>query len=985
MEGLSIEPGRAPFVGRLRELQLLDDLAARAAGGEPQLVFIEGGPGLGKTRLLGEVVARLAATGWVTLRGDADELPTAPPYGPFVAALRSYSDAHGVDAVRALAGDWTPHLATVLPELRDRARAARAARAGTADAAAVAEAWAQVVRSLAAMGPVLVAIDDLQWADEASRELLRYLRRRLRGSPLLVVCADRGDAGPGRDDRPHPGGDLARARLATLLLLGRLDAVASRRLVDGLLGGTAGPRLADVVQREGEGDPFIIEELVRGLADEGRIVHDASAWELAGVEPAGLPAGMRDALEARLGGLDPVQRGILAYAAVVGRRFTVDQVVAVAEWPVADVEAVLALAARRRFLRAEGSAAFEFAHDKVREALYGGLGAAERRRAHERVVDVLTGSAEPVDPMRVAHHALRGERPRRAIGPLYAAGAAAADAGASLDAAEQYRAAVEVLRATGSPAELADALLRLGSTLTDAGRYDAALEALEEALRLARAPVAGAEPDPAIVAGGLERLAAVHLAREHPDAAESALRAALEALDAAATAAAPPADAPDRAEARRRVLLLLARLFVTVTGRLDEGALLADEVRTLAAARGDARHEAEALALLGQAAMHAGDFDAGRRHFDAAIALVDPVRDPALAADTADGLARLGFWTASFHRASAAAASEHDAARRTGDPHRLGWPTFWLAQAALGLGDWATVRTRAAELVDLGSRLGARRLLGQGHHLLGVVAWWTGAYVEACAEIETGLGHLRLIGPGTLVYYLGPYGLALLAAGRTAEAEAILAELRTLADTFPRRSSPRVQAHTVAARLAMGLGRGDPAERAELRGAERQFHWFPVASTLALLSLPDDPAAAARHAATAREVITDGGGTVHLAEVLVVEARLAAGRGDTTRAATLRRRADELARARGVSPIAAGTAPPNALDARVPAPPGGALSAREVEVLALVAGGSTNREIAETLSISEKTAINHVTHIFDKLGVSNRAAATSWAVRNGLA
>jgi DNA-binding CsgD family transcriptional regulator/tetratricopeptide (TPR) repeat protein len=982
VDGLVIEPGRAPFVGRARELQLLDDLAARAAAGEPQLAFIEGEAGLGKSRLLAEVVRRRTADGWVTLRGDADELPTAPPYGPFVAALRSWSDVNGVEAVRALAGDWTPHLATLLPELRDRGRHRAAGASTAADPAAVAEAWAQVLRSLAANGPLLVALDDLQWADEASRDLLRYLRRRLRGSPLLLACADRGEAGQDGDRRPHVGGEMARARQATLLLLGRLDRPASRDLVSGLLGAPAGARLTDVVQREGEGDPFIVEELVRGLVDQGRIVRDGAAWELVGDEPAGLPAGMRDALEARLAGLEPGQRAILAAAAVVGRRFTADQVTEVAGREPAEVEAALGVARRRRFVEADGLGWFDFAHDKIREALYGDLGAADRRLAHERVLDALAALPAPVDPMRLAYHALRGEHPHRAVAPLFAAAANAADAGAAADAAEQYRAAVAVLRLAGSPSELEDALQRLGSALTEAGRYDAAVETLDEALRLARD-----RRDLAAAAGCLERLAAVHLAREHPDPAESALRAALDALgEDAASASRPgePADSPSPPgeAARTRVLLLLARLFITVTGRLDDGARIAEEARDLAASTGDTRRQAEALALLGQAAMHAGDFDAGRRHFDTAVGLVDPVRDPGLAADMADGLARLSFWTASFHRATAAAESGLDAARRTGDPHRLGWPTFWLAQSALGLGDWAVARSRATELIDLGSRLGARRLLGQGHHLLGIVEYWTGAYPAACAEIEAGLGHLRLIGPGTLVYYLGPYGLALLAAGRTAEAETVLAELLALAGTFAPHSSPRVQAHNVAARLALGLGRRDPAERDELRGADRQFHWYPVASTLALLSLPDDPVAAARHAAVARLVIEEGGGSIHLAEVLAIEASLADRRGDRSGAASLRGRAEATVRARGAAPVAAGLAPAAAPSRAASVPPGGALSARELEVLGLVAAGLTNREIAEALSIAEKTAINHVTHIFDKLGVSNRAAAASWAIRN---
>ena len=974
VEGLVIEPGRAPFVGRSREFEVLDALAARAALGEPQFVFVQGEPGVGKSRLLGELVLRYAATGWTVLRGEADELPMAPPYGPFVAALRSYSDVHGVDAVRALAGDWAQHLTTVLPELDPSPRSRRTVPVA---AAAVFEAWAQTIRALASKGPVVIVLDDLQWADEASKNLLRYLRRRLRGSPLLVVCADRGDIGVQSDGRVQIGADLARARLATLLLLGRLDPAAGRQLVEGLLGGAAGPLLVGLVVGEGEGDPFIMEELVRGLADQARIVRTGRTWELAGDAPAGLSAGIRDALETRLAALDPGQLAILGVAAVIGRRFSAEQAGAVAGLAMPEVNAALEVARRRGFVRADGGTGFTFSHDKIREALYESLPSSDRRRAHERVVDVLVKDPAHAEPMRVAHHALRGERPERAVASLLAAGAAAAEAGAAQDAAEKYGAAVEVMRTMGTPPELPDALLGFGAALADSGRYDAALEALEAANRLAHRTGGG---DPGLMAASLERIAAVHLAREHAAEAEWALGAALDALNASGGSA--EADAA-HVDARLRVLLMLARLFVSVTGRLDEGARVGREARALAVSRGNRPRESEAIALQGQAALHAGDFDAGRRHFDEAAALLDPIDEPGLAADVADGLARLSYWTASFHQLNLAASSELDAARRTGDPHRLGWPTFWLSQAALGLGDWSAARARAAELVDLGDRLGARRLVGQGHELLGVAHYWTGAFTEACAELETGLGHLRQIGPGALVYYLGPYGLALVAAGRTTEAEDTLSELRTLADGFPRGSSPRVQAYNVAARIEIGLGRHDRRLRDELRGAEDQFHWFPVAATQALLALQDEPAAAARYAAKARQVLVDGGGTVHLAGVLALEAQLAVSRGDPATATALRRRADELVRARGASPVAAGTA--RAVATPGPRTPGGRLSPRELEVLVLVAGGSTNREIAVALSISEKTAVNHVTHIYDKLGVSNRAAATSWAVRNGVA
>jgi DNA-binding CsgD family transcriptional regulator len=382
--------------------------------------------------------------------------------------------------------------------------------------------------------------------------------------------------------------------------------------------------------------------------------------------------------------------------------------------------------------------------------------------------------------------------------------------------------------------------------------------------------------------------------------------------------------------------------------------------------------------------MHAGDFPRGQRRFEAALALADRLGDPGLTGLASDGRARLAYWTAAFHDLAVVAERELGFARRTGDPHRLGWPTFWLAQAALGLGDWEAAFARAEELVRLGEELGAQRLLGQGYELRGLAAYWRGQVAPAAADLRAAVGHFRAIGPGTLVYYLGPYGLALLASGDLAEAGLVADELLALARTFPRWTSPRVQACNVAALLLLCLGRTREAVALydELRPAEGQFHWYLVARTLALLAgLAHRPEDAAGHLTIARELATRGGGAVHLAGVCVAEADLERRLGHEHEALSCLRRARQTLAQRAASPdleqrLQSATRPHQAV-------PGG-LTARELEVLRLVASGRTNREIAEALTISEKTAINHLTHIFDKLRLTSRAAAAAYALREGL-
>ena len=974
MVRLAVEPGRAPLVGRGAELRALDEAVARAGQGAAELVLVQGEPGIGKTRLLDEVASRRSEAGWLVLRGGADDRAAAPPYGPILEAVRGHADRIGVEALGLLAGAWCRHLALVMPELSGRPDEGDP----PGDPEAVPEAWAQLLRAMAGAGPVLVTLDDLQWADVATVALLRYLRRRLRETPILVIGAMR-TAGPAGDAVQSALAALDRGRLAGQLRLDPVDAPSSRAILEALLAGPVGPGLERAVWVEGEGDPFMIEELVRGLADDGRLRDLDGVWELADEAPVGLPAGMRDAIEARLAGLPGATRAALEAAAVVGRRFTLDEVAAAAEAPASSIEAALDEAVLRRFIRIVGpsggavpGAVHEFVHDKIREVLESAMPSSWSRAAHGRLAARIATATPSADPARFAFHALRGENPSDAVPALEAASEAALAAGSPADATAHARATVAILRLGDQRRPLADALLRLGSAAADAGLLDEALAALAEAAGLA---LAMPDADVRLAAKIHARRAAAYLTQEDPVAAELALADA----DAALTSA----DPADQAVIGETVRLLRARLYVTVTGRIAAGRQIAEGVRAVAARSGDERREIEALTVIAQGAMHAGDLPAGRLAFEAAILRAEPLGDPGLTADAADGLARLLFWTMSFHRLRDVASAELAAAHRSGVPQRLGWPTFWLAQAALALGDWAEVRERAADLVRLGTELGARRLIGQGHHLAGMAAYWTGSTSEAGVRIREAVRHLRAIGPGTLVYYLGPLGLVQLAAGETRDAEATLEELLTIARTFPPGSSPRAQAYNVAARIALGLGRTEASYARELERAADQFHWYPVATTLAILTLDSNRAASRGYAATARGILEGSGSTVHLAGALAVEGELARREGDSAAAATLVRRAAEILRTAGASPTA-GALRPAAAAVTVPQP-AVPLSARELEVLRLVAAGRSNREIARSLSIAEKTAINHVTHILDKLGVDNRSSATAWAIRSGLA
>jgi predicted ATPase len=353
----SVGSRRPTLVGRELELIALNSLAQRASAGATQLAVISGDPGVGKTRLVAELVGRRTAAGWSALVGGADGLRATPPYGPFVEALRSLTDRPGAEPIAALAGDWTRHLSLVLPELGPPGRGA--------DRGALPEAWAQVLRRVCAAEPTIVALDDLGWADSASLDLVLYLRRRLRDERLLIVATHAvEDAAPGGRLAPLLG-ELSRQRLAVHIELGPLTGDETAALADRLLGGPVSPRLARLVTAESEGNPFFAEELVRSLAEHGRLVTEHGRWDVVGDERTDLTPSARTVVSARLRPLEQEARRVLGVAAVLGRRSTAAEIAAVGDVDIRAVEELLADAVRRRLVVGDGDA-YAFTHDRIR-------------------------------------------------------------------------------------------------------------------------------------------------------------------------------------------------------------------------------------------------------------------------------------------------------------------------------------------------------------------------------------------------------------------------------------------------------------------------------------------------------------------------------------------------------------------------------------------------------------------------------------------
>ena len=971
MAAQPLRPGHAALVGREAEWRFLEralDEARRATG----LVLLSGEPGVGKSRLLAEFAQQ--APGWRVLRGGAFEAQGQPPYVLFVEALRSYLDEAGPGRSRRRAQLRLAALGRLLPELEADEQVGQLS---PTDRQRLMELAAMFFRRLAAERPLLVVLDDLHWADPASLELLVYLRRRLRDAPLLLLAAYRDTD----VDDEHPlaaaVSELNRLRLADELHLRRLPQAATADLLRALLGGAVVPGLVAAIHAQSEGNPFFVEELVRALVEDDRLQLGRKGWEMAASAHADvmlLPPGLRASLRARLRRLSQPALALLEAAALLGRR--VDPALLAATEGLAEdaVAERLDEAARRHVLVRRGEG-YEFAHDQLRAAFGADINPLRRRRLHERVAAAYEalGLADQ-HPAALAYHLLRGPSPAGARPYLVRAGERALATFAYRDAAEHLQAAAELARRDGSTGELPLILTGLGEALAGDGRYDAALATYREALALPSL-------DPLLMGQLHARIGDIHLAREEADPALTAHQRALAAFGSA--------DHPEAA----RALLQLAELNLVALSRHVEGARQAGRALEMAERLGRAELAAEARGLLGTAEVRMGR-PSGFRTLAGALDQALGLRDAALTGKIANRLAQHHYWAAELEEAARAAEQALSLLRGVADPHLLGWPTFWLGLVAFSRGEWDMAGARAAELRELGDQLGVRRFLAQADQIQGMVAQDLGRLPEAVEQLERAARLLRTIAPGTLVFYLGRSCLALLESGATAEGEACLAELESLAEALPADAKPRNSALNLVALGYLKLGRPDRDRRLErsLLPAADQLHWTLVARTLGELALArGDFAAAEAHLDRAARLATREAMRPELARTWRALARLHRGRGGpdvTERAAALDRQAADLEQALGLPmDSAAGTSPAasgiSSLSTAGRRPTAG-LSPRELEVLALLAEGHTNRQIAEALTISERTVINHVTHILTKLDLASRTQAALYAFRHGL-
>ena len=934
----------------------LDELQAPGA----RWVAVTGEPGTGKTRLLAELCARAQARGHLVLVGRGAEMERELPFGVWVAALDDHVAALGPNRVEGLAGDGLPELARVLPSAaaagsapigglqHERFRAHRAVRA--------------LLQKLAANQPVVLVLDDIHWADEASLELIVHLLRRPAPAQILTALAFR-------------AGQLPAPVLAALEAARRDSSVSELRLTplspseaDSLMGDHLAASFRHEVYRQSGGNPFYLRELARVsrgpapllLEDEGLV---------------GVPASVSAALGQEIGSLGEDARRLAWGAAVAGDPADLELATAAAGLSDAQALAALEELAARDVLRATAvPRRYAFRHPIVRRAVYEAAGESWRLGAHARAGAAL--AARPSALAARAHHVERSARlgDEEAAAVLEQAAHQAA-ARAPAVAARWLSAALRLL--PDRPQEDAERRLGMLAALASAqaatGRLAEALETLLEALE--RIPPERAELRVRLVAAcascenalgrhGAAHARLLHALAELPDDGGAGGAALQVELAADALYDSDFGAMQQWAERAARTagtlgdpgLLAVAEALVCFAeynlGRSER----AESARRSSAAGLDALPD-ELLATrldlpyyLGFAEYFCEAYDDAARHFRRAIALARTVGQGQYVVSMMVGLAQALERLGSLREALTTAEAAVEASRLTGNPQAVGFALVAEAWTAAELGDVERARAAAEEAVALLDSLDESVLTRATHAHVGVI-WLEIGEPDRCIEQlrAAGLPDFPLIEPGRRCWLYTVLARAELEVGEPAAAAQWVARGEA---TVRGLDLPLAEAWVLHARALSTLADGDAAEAARLA--------LTAADRADVVRAPV-PAARCR---TLAGIAFAQAGDVEQAIRLLTRAQrdLAAHEANRYRdeaARELRR----LGRRVGARQRRAGRGAGL-----------GALSGRELEIAECVALGHTNRQIADTLFLSQKTVEGHLTSVFAKLGVSSRAA-----------
>lgn len=975
-----------PLVGRVVEQEMLGAALDDAVAGRGGTIFLTGEGGVGKTRLARFAAEEMERRRGTVCMGRSYPVETGIPYALFSDALLPLLRSLDPAALVTLTRGAESELAWFIPALSRPGDRTLPPSDGDPAELKTRLLWnfTQLLGRLAARQPLLLVLDDVQWADPSSLELLHFTARQIASERILLLCTyNRAE----RDQNPS-----LRTTEQSLLAMGAarthpvdaLSADDTAELIQRGFGVDAAVTqdLTALLHDWTRGNPFFVEEALKALVESGRLRQQEGTWIGWEIQELELPRSVRDAVLTRVDRLAPEARSVAEIAAAVGTRTTYEALRAVSPLPEADLLTALDALRRSGILverAAEQTVVYDFAHPVLRDTLYRELGLARARLLHAAIAEALEtfygdSALERADELAL-HFVRSGARhlAAKSVRYLGAAGERALARQANREAVSYLAAALQEVEAVAPDSPEAEPLVEsLARAHQRLGEYDAAIPLWDHVLASAVRDV-----DPA-------RAASVHrmlgLAQYWSGRHEEALAQYDRGIAAAAHA---DSDA------------LLARLRLAKGMCLQELGRASDAQAEVGAALQIAaeRDEPALLARVHRALLllyaWTGPAELARDHGDRAVALAEQSGDRSVACSTHWALAMLSGFVGDSRTAAHHIAASERLAEDLRSPVRRLWTSELAIEYASGTGDWDGAVALAERSIALARRLGQRTLLprllvwagliylaqgktDQGHAYVQEAWDLSGAEgagpmdVHTAVPAHTGVAACHLAeGDFARAIEVGEAGLAIAdrsgyVVWATHRLIPVIAEAALWSRDLSRavRLGKRLRRDSAKLGNRLGLAWADtcdalvlrlhgetPRAIELLRGAVEQLEAIPF---------PVDAARLRRWLAVA---LADEG----LREAAVQELRRAhetfAQVGAVPELENVREKLRELG-ARPPARQAAG---------------GGELSEREAEIAQLVAARRSNKAVAQALRISPRTVSTHLSHIFRKLGVSSRA------------
>ncbi|WP_433367441.1 helix-turn-helix transcriptional regulator [Actinoplanes sp. CA-142083] len=950
------------LVGRDDLVALAERRLASAAEGRGELLFLAGEAGIGKSRLLAEIVRR--SEGFTVVTAGASPGDAEVP-GGLLADLGS--ELRRCSAVAEVGA----RVASRLREFAD-GDAERQRRLLVSD-------LTEMI-AVAAAGPLLVAIEDLHWADDVTLDVLGRLGRRASSLPMLLV-------GTYRSDELYPRVPMRawRARLLTQrhaeeVRLGRLSLADTAVMASAITGSALPGAVTGSVYARSDGIPLHVEEFLAARES--------------------VPDTLADAVLARAEQLSPGARGLAGVASVLGRSFDLDLLTAITGDGPAAVDDGLRELTERFFVQPHPDrSTFDFRHALIRDALYADLTPHLRRDLHARAAATAVESGFPA--AFVSDQFERAALPGPAFHYAMTAAHEAAGMSAHREAVELYRRAERTAPAILPEAERAALLTALAAELAAVDDNEGAASCYEAAYRLRL------RLDDPLAAAGLvpDWVAARHLLGASLEERAATLRGALPliafrtddpaqevranihaALAAAYMLDRRLAEAIEDGELARSIAVedcdraMRCNLDATLgsvflfAGRLDEGLELLQGSISRASAWRFEHQTARGYRMLGTSASVLVEYDLALRWLPDGIAYAERVEQfndlHYLKAHLAHVLWATGDWTGAEAEARRALADGGGITTRITALHVLGF-------VAMGRGAPATAVQHLGEAAELGAGMRELQRMSPAWWGLAEVALHSGDLDLAIARCEEGYEASARVRDAA---YLFPYIITgvrahLARSGSTAARE----WLKRAGELIGERGIPGTLGSLVHAQGLIHLHEGqtgkarDELARAGAFWQARRRFWEGTAALVDQARC----AARSRRPAEAAALMQEA---IHAYAVAGAPVPTHLTPSDSLVAAATPRPADSPSSSSLSPPFPSPSAlPPSSLSPALAS----ALSSRELEVARLVAAGMTNREIAAELTIAPKTAAAHVEHIRTKLGVSRRAQIAAWVAGQG--